>query len=432
MKICFGSAEAAAFFRRLAASSFRLLSPALWSFSEVGSRGGLFRRFAISPFRLLSPSLALFSLLLPSLAFLAPLSHAGAGKTGGQFLRVVQSPRAAGMGEAGTALYGDLPGSLSLNPASLGMVFHREAAFTYSSWVEDISMQHFAYAHPTEKSGVLAVSGAMLQVKPFPGYDNTGGYTEDVKATDSNFSAAYARRISGPWYDKRSGVFIGAAAKYASEKIENASASTVLFDAGLLALRPAGSGTLGFGLSAQSLGSGYKFDSERDPAPAVYRGGVSYMATVFGDPLAVAADIKKPSDDNLAFSLGAEFVLKRILAWRVGFISGQDAGSGMRFGMGFNLKLFRLDYSLASFGKFGLAHRVGISVKFGEPVEITPHITPEQEKARWRTDRAKQLMRENRHYEAVLELNEALKLDPYLKEAVELMKKARNFMETEK
>src|SRR3989338_5011207 len=92
---------------------------------------------------------------------------AGAGTSGGEFLRIVQSPRVVAMGESGAGGYGDLLGALAANPAALGRTAYKEAAFTYNSWLEEINSQQAAYAQPL-RYGAAAVSVLALTV---PGID---------------------------------------------------------------------------------------------------------------------------------------------------------------------------------------------------------------------------------------------------------------------
>ena len=362
----------------------------------------------------------------------APL-FAAAGRSGGEFLRIVASPRAVAMGESGTGLYGDLLGALSLNPAALARTGYREAAFTYNSWLEGITAQQAAYAHPLGgKNGVLAGSLSMLSMDSIEGYNSTGGYEGKVNAGDMAIGLNYAVRLTGPWADRRLGLFSGIGIKYAREKLDTVSANTELLDAGLLWVLKVQDGTLGLGAAVQSLGSGFKFDSGRDASPEVLRAGAAYIILAAGDPLSVALDVKKPNDSGAVFSGGAEYLLKRIFALRAGYISDADLGSGLRFGGGVVLKLLQFDYALSNYGKFGSAHRFSLSYKFGKPVEITNHISPDQERSRWKTGRAREFMKDSRYYEAVLELNDALGLDPGNAEALVLMRRARSLMETAK
>ena len=365
--------------------------------------------------------------LLPAPAF------AGAGTSGGEFLRIVQSPRVVGMGESGTGGYGDLLGALALNPAALARIAYKEAAFTYNSWLEGITSQQAAYAHPLANGrGVLTGSLSLLNVPPIDGYNNSGVYSGKVESGDLAAAVSYAVRLGGPWDDRRSGIFAGGTIKYARETLDTVSAGSALFDAGALFIKRVRGGVLGLGLSAQSLGGGFKFDSGTDPAPTVYRAGASYIILASGDPVTFSLDLKKPRDSDTVVCAGAEYQAWRILALRAGYISGEDLGGGLRVGGGVSLKLLQFDYSLSTYGKFGPAHRFSLSYKFDKPVEVTKYRTHEQEQARQKMEQARIMMQESRYYEAVLKLNEALILDPGYKEALELMRKARAMVEVAK
>lgn len=376
------------------------------------------------------PLLAVFSL---ALACLPAAVSADPGSSGGNFIRIIQSPRAAAMGEAGAGLYGDLLGSLALNPAALARTGYKEVSLAHNSWLEGISEQGLAYAHPLTGAGVLAVSASSTKTGDIDAYDNSDTYAGTVDAGSLVAGLHYADKIAGSRRNRRFGLFAGGGVKYARETLATVTAETFLFDAGLLSISRLGrDGALGLGFSAQSLGRGYRFDSSRDPAPTVLRAGAGLITLVAGDPLSFALDIVRPNDEDAYLAAGAELMLKRVVVWRAGWRSGSGAGNGLRFGVGFLLKLVQLDYSLASYGDFGAVHRFGLSYKFGKPMEISPYLNLEQEQAAARLERAKRLMSENRFYESVLELNETLKLDPNLKEALDLMKKARLGMETER
>lgn len=358
-------------------------------------------------------------------------ASAAPGTTGGEFLRVVQSPRAVGMGESGAGAYGDLLGALSLNPAALARTPYREAAFTYNSWLEGITSQQAAYAHPLP-AGVAAASLMMVNVPSIAGYNNSGVYSGQVDAGDLAAGLSYAVRVTGPWQDARSGLFAGGTLKYAREQLDGVPAAALLADAGALWITRAQAGTLAFGLSVQSAGGGFKFDSETDPAPTVYRAGASYILVAGGDPITVSLDLKKPDYAKASYCAGAEYQVWRMLSVRAGYVSGEDLGGGFRMGGGLVLKLLQFDYSLSSYGKFGPAHRFSLSYKFDKPVAVTKHLSLEQEQARLKTEQARALIKENRYYEAVLELNSALMLDPGSKEALDMMRRARALVEESK
>lgn len=375
----------------------------------------------------MSASRSAFAILLACAALRAVPASAGAGKAGGEFLRIVQSPRAVGMGETGAGAYGDLLGALSLNPAALARAGYREAAFTYNSWLEGITSQQAAYAHPL-KRGVVAGSVLMLNVPAIDGYNNAGVATGQVDAGDLAAGVSYAARVTGPWQDQRSGLFAGATLKYAREKLDGVSAGAVLADAGALWIQRTRLGTASAGLSAQSVGGGFKFDSGTDPSPAVFRGGVSLILLAAGDPITLTLDVKKPEYSASAWGAGAEYQVWRILSVRAGYLSGEDLGGGFRLGGGVALKLLQFDYSLSSYGKFGPAHRFSLSYKFDKPVEVTRHLSLEQEQARRKVEQARAYVKDGRYYEAVMELSGALQLDPGSKEALELLRRTRGLV----
>jgi len=112
-------------------------------------------------------------------------ARGGAGRSGGEFLRIIQSPRVVAMGEAGAGLYGDLLGAAAMNPAALARTGYREAAFSYNSWLEGISLQQAAYAHPLGgNKGVLGGSVSMLSMPSIAGFDNSGASAGRVEAGD--------------------------------------------------------------------------------------------------------------------------------------------------------------------------------------------------------------------------------------------------------
>jgi hypothetical protein len=333
------------------------------------------------------------------------------------------------MGETGIGLSDDAMSAMYLNPAGTARLRHPEASFSYNLWYEGISLQHLSYAHPTRKQGTFGISGTVLQVTKFEGYDNSGVRAGDVSAVDFAVKPVYSLRLGGPADDMSRGLFAGAAVTYAREQLDAFSAGAVMADAGLLYMRRLGPGTLGLGGSAMSVGRGPAFDEQRDKPATTYGVGASYGLLFYGDPFTLAADIKMPVYDDFSYGTGFEYGVKRILFVRGGFISHQSLGLGWRAGLGIKVKVLELDYAVTEYGAMGLGHLMGVSVRFGEPIDVTPHRTPDQEKAFQLIRRAKAQIKEARHYEAALSLNEALALDPNNKEALRLLREVRDALE---
>lgn len=369
------------------------------------------------------------SRLLLALLLCASAASAERGASGTNFLRAMTSPRAAGMGETGVGLADDVLTATALNPAGLGRLNYSEAAFTYSQWYQNISLQHAAFAHPTPKHGTFALSGTMLRSDPIGGYDNTGAVANSVNVRDYAFASSYALKLAGPAERRGLGLFAAAGVKYTHSELDVVSANTFLADLGILYAKSVGLGTIGAGASIMSLGQGQRFDTQREIAPTLYRVGASYSHPVLGDPLTVAWDTKKSADEKFTHGLGFEYAVKRVLFWRMGYVTNQDMGNGFRLGVGFKLKVLTIDYALSNVGSFGFTHLIGLSMRFGEPIDRLPVLTPKEETALKHILKGKSLMSLGRLYDAALEFNEALRLDPHNKEAIRLLKTVRDSLE---
>lgn len=220
----------------------------------------------------------------------------------------------------------------------------------------------------------------------------------------------------------------GLGLKGVRESLAGASAQTVAADLGLLAVwRPEPSGSewrLGF--SALNLGPGLKFDAEQAPLPTAYRLGLAWRIRPRGDVLTLSADPVLSRDEGIFVALGAEYTVWRVLALRLGYRTGQDIGLGFRGGVGFKLKAVEIDYAFAPFGELGQMHRMGLTVRLGGAVETTP---PEERALSAVLERGHRLFKEKRYYEALLEYDRALSLDPGNKPALEGMRRSNERLE---
>lgn len=374
-------------------------------------------------------ALALFR-SISLIALLRASAFAGIGETGAEFLKIVPSPRVAGMGHSGTALADDHLSALSINSAGLARIRYPEASFVYNKWLEGVSLQNLSYAHPTKDWGAFAFSGTMLQVKAIQGFDNSGREVGTVKASDMSLKLAYAKRFGGVTADPTHGFFLGSGLKYVREQLDTRTASTVLADLGVLYSRRLGRSTLSGGASLDALGQGLKFDAQRDPAPTVMRAGLAYTMPVLEDPLSIVWDLRKPLRSALSYGLGFEYMVLRSVSWRAGWTSDEDLGSGMSVGIGLKFKVFSIDYALAQVGRLGPTHRIALGARFGAPVDtIAPTSYKVEEGKQWHLDKGSRLIQEGRYYEAALEFTEVLRLDPHNKSALNHLRQVRDLME---
>lgn len=224
---------------------------------------------------------------------------------------------------------------------------------------------------------------------------------------------------------------VGADLKGIRETLDAVSAQTFAADLGAIAYyRPGTAGRSSqewrLGLAAKNLGPGLKHDRDRSDLPSSYQLGLAWRGFPKGDSLTFSIDQVLSREEPFYIAAGAEYVVLRTLALRLGHRTGQDIGLGFRAGVGFNLKVFDLDYAFAGFGDLGLMHRVGFSIRLGGPVETTP---PEERALDAVLRKAARLMRERRYYEAILEYDKAFEIDPGNRQALEGMKSANQSLQ---
>ncbi|MBI4349631.1 MAG: PorV/PorQ family protein [Elusimicrobia bacterium] len=372
---------------------------------------------------------------LPLLALIlafAPLSGASAGSpgsTGAEFLKFGQGARAIGMGESHAAVADDAYAAY-WNPAGLASLVYPTVSTTYNRALQGVDQQYLSFAYPLRSGSTLDLNVTRLGMSNLQGYDAQGTKTREVGASDYAVGIAVGQTLVRD--DRgRARVNAGLNGKMIREQLDRVTASTFAGDVGVLAYvyRSRASATAGpdpglrLGLVARNLGPGLKFDREAAPLPTTYTAGLAWRAYPRGDALTLSADVAVPRDDSARPSFGLEYTAFRVVALRMGYLLGQDTGVGFRAGVGFRLKVVEIDYAFAGFGDIGQMHRVGLSVRLGGPVDPTP---PEERLVKEAMDKGQRLLKEGRAYEAALQFDEELRLDPGNRQALEFMRQAHD------
>jgi len=369
---------------------------------------------------LMPSALALFILAA------SPARAGQPGTAGAGFLKFAVGPRAVGMGESQTAAAEDAYAAY-WNPAGLALVPFPQLAATYNRSFAGVDHQYLSLAWPLRAGSTLNVNFTRLGVEALDGFDAQGTKTAGVEAGAQALGVGYGRRLLGDGWDEPT-LNAGLGLKGVRESFAGASAQTVAVDLGLLAVwRPKPSGAeWRLGLSALNLGPGLKYDAETAPLPTAYRLGLAWRVQPRGDVLTLSADPVLSRDEGVFMAFGAEYAVWRVLALRLGYRTGQDIGMGFRGGVGFKLKAVEIDYAFAPFGELGAMHRMGLTVRLGGPVETTP---PEERALQAVLERGRRLFEEGRYYEALLEYDRALGLDPGNRSALEGMRRAHERLE---
>ncbi len=321
----------------------------------------------------LAAQIALAAALFPFSAFAGSPGTAAA-----DFLQFTPSPRATAMGESYTSVTED-PYAAYWNPAGLASVDERELSATYNASFQDVAHQYVSMAYPLRYGSTLDLNVTRLTVAPFQGYDAKGNATYKVQSSDLAIGAAYGRTIMKDEIE-RPVLNLGANLKLISEMLDKVSANTLALDLGMTYyLRPAKywmqktrAHEFRFAFTLRNLGPGLKFDKYVSPLPMSATLGSAWISNPSGNSTFIMSlDQTVSNDDSYIISLGAEYEAFQLLAVRAGYRTGQDIGSGIRFGVGFKLSFIDLDYSMSPFGALGSMHKFGLSMKFGAPAAPT-------------------------------------------------------------
>ena len=334
------------------------------------------------------------------------------GTASGNFLKMPVGAGATAMGGAVIALGDDVYSSY-WNPAGLGGVRAPQIALMYNASFENIFQQYAAYAHPTD-FGVLALGVYYVGAGDIQGYDAYGKKTANVDFYNMAGGLSFQRNI----IEDLSG---GLTLKYIQEKLEKHTGNAFAADIGLrYILKDSG---LKFGAGIKNVGTPLKFIKEEYPLPMLIDFGVGYKRKLLGEDVRVEVNGIMPSDNKFFVRVGAEVLIRDLLALRVGYDGGYDAGSGLNAGVGLGLDVFLLDYGYRAFGEIkGMAHRISLTVKFKGVAEARKKA--EQEEIELLIEEGKELYAQGKYAEAILKFNRVLRIDFDNAEALDLMKKA--------
>ena len=293
--------------------------------------------------------------LLASFAAVAPSLRAAPGSMTGSVLALSLSPRAAGMGEAFTAVDGGLD-SLSINPAGLPGIKANEFNAMHAGLPAGMSQEEISYGIST-RWGSFAGQFMSFGSGSVDSYDASDHPLGTVSTQDQLFRVGYARTIIG-------GLTAGVGAARLQENLAGAKDATVFADLGLKAQLP--DPRLSLALAYRNLGKGLKFDSSSSPLPQTLAIGAAWdqkISPILG--VLVAADELKPIRRSWELHAGAELRVYDVVYVRLGYLTEQDIGSGLGFGAGVRWRGFGVDYARESLGDLGDTQRVSVSYRFG-------------------------------------------------------------------
>ena len=260
------------------------------------------------------------------------------------FLTVSPSARGAALGEAMTAVGGDVS-SAFWNPALLlstkGSTFSAQENFFIQG--SDHTFLSFGIKQTKWGAGVGLNFRHIgdLELRQGPSSQPLGTFSEDEVALNIGFAYAVTPTLSA-----------GVSGKGLYQKLEAYGKRGLAFDLGVT-YRP--SNRLNFGASVLNAGPDFKLVSEPSRLPLVFRTGASFVWREF----LFASDILFPRGDGAKTGWGVERSIRN-LTLRAGYQTGHDE-KNFSAGLGVAYRNFRLDYAFVPYqSDLGSAHRFGI------------------------------------------------------------------------
>ena len=282
----------------------------------------------------------------------------GPGTTGAAFLKLGTGARPSAMGEAFSAVAGDV-NSIYWNPAGLAYASDKQISFVHTEWLQSVRYEYLAYCQPafggTIGTGItyLYIDGIERRTGDTPNPDGI------VPANDLSVAVSYSKGIS----DKAS---LGGSVKILRQQLDDLSSMGAAFDIGLL-IKP-GEDVLCYGLCLQNIGYMAPFITEANLLPLNLKAGISRSIQ---DKFTFAADLNYSILDSVwAVGAGIEYWLVPMFSLRAGYKYNSainttlGALTGLTCGIGFRLNILGIDYAFVPYGDLGYTHRIALGAKF--------------------------------------------------------------------
>lgn len=339
--------------------------------------------------RILCISTTMFSLLIGQLDNTETITKTGT--TAAQFLKIGADARGTAMGNAFTAMSGDI-GAMYWNPAGLASIQKLESVFVNANWIAGINFNYTAVAINLNQIGVIGFSMTNLSVPEeiVRTVAQPNGTGEFFDANDLAMNLAYAKKLT----DKFS---MGGNIKIVRQQIWHANATSFAADLGALFITPFNNIRLGaslsnYGADMKLTGRDQQFSVDPDPinegnvefVNAMYETDAFPLPLIFRVGLAgeiiqndhyrlsFAIDALHPNDNAEWVNVGLEYAMAEMFFIRGGMstLFREDSEEGLTFGGGVNYRIgqsatqVKLNYAYAAFGRLKNVQRLSIGLTF--------------------------------------------------------------------
>lgn len=267
------------------------------------------------------------------------------GKSGFSFLKISPSARAAGMGDAFTAVANDVT-TIFFNPAGLTNVKNIDFSFNHTNWIVNSKLLSGVVAFPLGAKGVLGLSIIRFAAEEFEETtifepEGTGKF---IQVGDIAVAGAYAIKLT----DRLS---FGIKGQYIEEFIDDDKAQGFAFDFSTYYF--SGFRDLSIAMVMKNFGPDAKFLTKKFKLPLYFN--INTAMSVLGKQggpvqLLVSAESAFATDYRDRYHLGTELWIADMLAVRGGYKFFYDTedwtlGAGMKIKLGHRNVLINVAYS---------------------------------------------------------------------------------------
>jgi len=333
-------------------------------------------------------------ILIPALLIVLPaqnFAQVGGSYTYG-FLGLTSSARSAALsGNLIAANDSDLSMVIE-NPAFLNPDMGNQVSLSYVNYFSDIQYGQAAYARSTNKYGTFSARIFYMNYGDFIEANEYGEITGNFKAAEYNLGISWGLQLD-------SAFTVGLSIKPVYSVFERYNSWGIAGDAALLYQAP--SKLISAAIVARNIGTQITtyYSPKKEPIPFELLAGFNFKIkhapfNLFmnlqhlekfnldiiqpGDEIepATGEKVYKNNFQEAALKtldhlgLGVEFVPGKAISFRFGYnfrrraelkLGTRNSASGMSFGLGLNLKQFKIDYSLANYHVSGVSHLLSLT-----------------------------------------------------------------------
>ncbi|NOZ62203.1 MAG: PorV/PorQ family protein [Calditrichaeota bacterium] len=266
-------------------------------------------------------------------------------RAGASFLKMGMGVRISSMGLTSA---GEIRDNYAIftNPGAAGFLREWHWSATYNKWIADVYHASFLFNKrirmPWSNQTRFSV-GAIYQ--GVPEFDSSDNATPTASANDLLFAVTMGQ----PLTFISNNIAIGTNVKYLKSKLDNFSASSLIFDIGLLARTRRFDlknsflkhGIFTAGISLTQLGQDLKFDKIDTPLPQTMRAGIAFYAgSHSGIQLQICGDYFSIKDETGHFALGGAINFTNLFSVNFGYNFNNDLMDKFSIGGTFQLDDF--------------------------------------------------------------------------------------------